>query len=985
MQPKFWLTTLLSLLFIPLLSAQIPANPIGLNPPGLKWRQINTDKVQVIFPTGLDSAGLRVANTVHYLWDHGNTSIGDQMHKVTILLQNQTIVPNGFVTVGPFRSEYYMTPPQFNCTTDWLDLLAIHEYRHVKQFGNSRHGLTKVAKSILGSWGWGGLMATALPRWFFEGDAVGTETALSRSGRGRMPSFDMEYRSLRVEGLHYGYEKASAGSLKDFVPDWYSLGYYLTTQARREYGADIWKKVVDDAVRYRGVFYPFSRNLKKHTGLTTKSLYQKTMSTLDRIWAIESLAKNKAASPTPIHSKRAKTVTQYTNPHQLANGKVIVEKRAYNEITGYYEIDTEGKEHLLTRPGVLFAPPNSTLSVQNNKLCWSEMGFDPRWSNQNFSVIVIYDLTTGKKRRLTHRTKYFAPALSHDGQRIVAVEANEQLQYQLVILDAQNGEVLQSLPNQGNWFLSFPRWTEDDQAIVMVAQKGEVNQLQRQLINTGNIEVLVAPTNQQITHPYSSGEDIYFSATFTGINNIFRVNQKTKQLFQVTDDLLGAFQPSVSTDGQQLLYSRFSAKGYQVIRNQLELQKQEPLAQLPPSDLHFYEPLVAQEGGSIFDKVPNESFDIKKFNKWSGLLNFHSWLPQFDPPLVGATLLSDNKFSTLSAAISGYYNLNDAEWSVVVGLTYAELYPFINLNYSHLNRSNNFYRFERSSEIDTLIYTNFYTESWSENRYTAGLALPLTLSKGNAFHRLNLNANYQYTPIDIAGNLDHPDNIRDTLTGSPQLLNDLAGIFRAPIEDTNLNIVDLRLRWQSLRRTAIQHLNPRWGLLVDARYRTVLGDQPIQADNLLIRADLYLPGIGRNHSLYINTAFQKMDILDNYRFSDFFVYPRGYDALLGDKNYKFGINYSFPIAYPDLALGSLAFLKRIKANIFYDQGWQKGGQPFNFDRTARSTGVELRIDFRAFRLLEIDLGVRYSYLLDQDRAPTGQVHQFDFLLISISE
>ncbi|GJM32370.1 MAG: hypothetical protein DHS20C18_13710 [Saprospiraceae bacterium] len=975
---------MLLFLFCTALSAQVPSNPIGLNPPGLKWRQINTDKVQVIFPVGLDSAGLRVANTVHYLWNHGNTSIGDKMHKVTILFQNQTVAPNGFVTVGPFRSEYNLTPSQFNCTTDWLDLLAIHEYRHVKQFGNSRHGLTQLAKSIFGSWGWGGFMAAALPRWYFEGDAVGAETALSKSGRGRMPSFDMEYRALRLNGIHYGYEKAGAGSLKDFVPDWYGLGYYLTTHARSRYGADIWEKVVADAVRYRGLFYPFSRNLKQHTGLTAKALYAETMATLDSIWQADPAKKNNTASPS-VNQKIKKTVTDYTNPHFLSDGSMVVEKRAYNEIPGYYQISQDGKETLLTRPGILFSPPNSTLSVQNNKLCWAELGFDPRWGNQNFSVIVTYDIPTKKKKRLSHRSKYFSPALSHDGKRIVAVEADEQMQYRLVILDAENGQLLQTLPNSGNWFLSFPRWMPKDQEIVMVAQKGEVNRLQIQSLHSGTTEILVAPTNQQLTHPFPSGEAIYFSATYTGVNNIFKVDRGSRHLYQVTDDLLGAFQPGLSADGRMLLYSSFNSQGYNIHRLELSAVQQKRWDQLPPFDIHFFEPLVEQEGGSIFTKIPNQQFPVNKFNKWSGLVNFHSWLPQLSPPLVGASILSDNKFGTMSGELSGYYNLNDNEWSAVAGLTYAELYPVINLNYSRINRSNNFYRFERSTAIDTLLFTNFYTEEWIENRYLAGLALPLNFSKGTLFHQLTLRANYQRTQLDVVGNLDNPGNIRDTLTGSAELLNNLQDIFRAPIQDVGLDILDLRIGWQSLRRRAIQNLNPHWGIVLDARYRTTIGTDQIQADNLLLRADAYLPGLGRNHSLYFNTFYQKMDILDNYRFSDFFVYPRGYNTLLGDENFKFGINYSFPIAYPDLALGSLAFIKRIKANIFYDQGWQKAGVPFSFDRTARSTGLELRLDFRAFRLLEIDLGVRYSYLLDEDRAPGGQVHQFDFLLISITQ
>jgi len=50
----------------------------------------------------------------------------------------------------------------------------------------------------------------------------------------------------------------------------------------------------------------------------------------------------------------------------------------------------------------------------------------------------------------------------------------------------------------------------------------------------------------------------------------------------------------------------------------------------------------------------------------------------------------------------------------------------------------------------------------------------------------------------------------------------------------------------------------------------------------------------------------------------------------------------------------------------------------------RSAGVELGFDFRAFRLLEVDLGIRYSYLLD-DRFIRDDRHRFDFFVVSISQ
>ena len=117
-------------------------------------------------------------------------------------------------------------------------------------------------------------MATALPRWYFEGDAVIAETSLTEGGRGRFPEFNMEYHTLVHEGIHYGYEKAGARSLKDYVPTWFPLGYNILSYGREKFGAGLWRDVVDDAVRYRGLTYAFSKSLDKRTGLRPSDMYE---------------------------------------------------------------------------------------------------------------------------------------------------------------------------------------------------------------------------------------------------------------------------------------------------------------------------------------------------------------------------------------------------------------------------------------------------------------------------------------------------------------------------------------------------------------------------------------------------------------------------------------------------------------------------------------------------------------------------------------
>ena len=64
-----------------------------------------------------------------------------------------------------------------------------------------------------------------MPPWFFEGDAVFTETLLSNAGRGRMPYFEGQYRALLLTGNSLNYEKNSAGSYKKLIPNIYNMGY----------------------------------------------------------------------------------------------------------------------------------------------------------------------------------------------------------------------------------------------------------------------------------------------------------------------------------------------------------------------------------------------------------------------------------------------------------------------------------------------------------------------------------------------------------------------------------------------------------------------------------------------------------------------------------------------------------------------------------------------------------------------------------------
>src|SRR5258707_14702753 len=92
----------------------------GDNPRSIKGKKLNTDTIRFIFPAGMDSQAQRVSSIVHYLAEHSSTNsssaglrsfaLGSQLHKINIVLQNQTTIANGYVGLGPFRSEFFLTP-----------------------------------------------------------------------------------------------------------------------------------------------------------------------------------------------------------------------------------------------------------------------------------------------------------------------------------------------------------------------------------------------------------------------------------------------------------------------------------------------------------------------------------------------------------------------------------------------------------------------------------------------------------------------------------------------------------------------------------------------------------------------------------------------------------------------------------------------------------------------------------------------------------
>src|SRR5687768_3539159 len=88
------------------------AQRFGGHPASTQWRQINTDTVRVIFPVGFEKQAADVVATAHALGYRTQPTLGDRLRKISIVLQPRTTVTNGYVALGPWRSEFMLTPNQ---------------------------------------------------------------------------------------------------------------------------------------------------------------------------------------------------------------------------------------------------------------------------------------------------------------------------------------------------------------------------------------------------------------------------------------------------------------------------------------------------------------------------------------------------------------------------------------------------------------------------------------------------------------------------------------------------------------------------------------------------------------------------------------------------------------------------------------------------------------------------------------------------------
>jgi hypothetical protein len=911
---------------------------MGNDPDGTTWSHISSSHFDVIFPDSIRDQGEHFSRLLNRVYIPASRSLSYLPRKVPVIMHPYNLQSNGMVVWAPSRMEIITTTPSNGYGQMWLEQLAIHEYRHVVQTDMMNRGFTRVLYYLMGE------QAVAFPSvlvkpWLMEGDAVATETALSYTGRGRMPSFSMGLRTISLGGLSYSYDKLLLGSLKDYVPNHYEYGYQMTAYGRYKYGEDLWSKIFAFAGNYPYTIFPLSIATKIYTGKFSKNFHKEAMYFLDSIWQRQQ--PQKLDKPVMLVNKNKFDFWQsvsYSYPVKLKGRYIFAQKSKLSRTPMLVKIDSNGDEEKVTVLGSV----SSRFTGKSDILYWTEIRAAIRWEQQNYSELWSYDTNTESVKRLTKKTAYFSPAVNVEGV-VAVVDKHVSGEQSIILLNKQHEKEQEIARFPVGQSIHELEWVSaQNLAVLHTANQG----LCIAMINTRNKEftTLLEPTYSEISGLRMSDSTLLFSSGYNGINNIYALNVQNKNIYQLSSAKYGAFDPVLDNSTHELVFSDYTTKGYKLSSLNADSLLWSKTNFDEPYQLPLAEHLSKLEHFKLDTaKLDTSTMAVKPYGKASHLFRFHSWSPFFymsqdlidgsaNNMGVGINLLSQNNLSTLIAEL-GYEHSPDFN-AVHASIKYTGWFPVFEVSGSYGTRYRSCYYLDGAPARQSLdLYGKINLKTY----------VPLRFNRGNIQNLLQ-----PYVQLQV-----NNDKIAEDSYSDPH----------------NNFSASIGLSGQTSTQMAARDIYPRWAaaITIDLQSAPLLEKY---SQKISISGQVSTPGILPNNSLSLYFGYEKQQV--PLLFSTKLRTPRGFSFSGG---YAFpeiksaSASYTFPLWYPDLNVFGLVYIKRLRVSMFGDFLVAKPDNSAYNSNLYASFGYEALVDFHAFRFPRpmLSMGWRHSHTKKQER------------------
>jgi hypothetical protein len=910
----------------------------GQDPASLKWVQIKTDRFKVIYPESYGQAGVDFAKSLDVAYSKLGSLFPQKKFRIPVIIHNYTTNSNGYVAWAPRRMEIYPTPEQNTIPLDPVKQLTIHELTHVLQMESLNKGFSRGLSLLFGEQIYGAV-AFLLPLWFFEGDAVFAESALTESGRGRSPSFQKQLKAISVEKNKLcKYDQIVSGSFREFIPDHYQSGYQIVAWAMAKHDPQVWNKMLNTTAKYPFTINPVNLSLMKTTGLRKKNLYREAFDTLKTIWTKDVDESKSVTYPQMNPAKRGKYINYYS-PVAAGTDSIIAVKTTFSDPPAFVLIKTvTGSEETIHIPGPVYP---WYISFGNHNLVWVETKNDPRWANREYSQIKIMDLKKKKIHTLSGKSRYLSAAISPDGQNIAASQNTADNRNSLVFIDVPTGKILIEVPSPGNAYLQRPQWSDDGMKITVISLTAEGEGILSFNTLTHEWRSLVSEGKNDLQSSFLRNDSLFFASSLSGTDNIY-LQTPDNRITAITNSKFGA--ADICMNNNKVIFSDYSSSGNNICSTGFP-----GVMALPDTLSGSSSFLINRFNIKTSDGENNNIYNPQPYRKLGHLFKFHSWMPFYadiqeiktDPATIrpGVTLLTQNHLSTLISTL-GYEYTEDKKNVFHTRITWQGWYPVFEseLDYGF---DPGIAKFGEEVENPSQIVPGI--------RFTNTVSVPLSYTSGRF---------YQYLRPSITSNY-HNDNIYIKEEGK---------------YDTRQNLISGRLYFTNYRRFAYRDIVPKWAQTIDLNYSFAPFDKTIYGTLLSLKCAFFFPGFLPNNAIKLRLE-KEIQKPEKFMYNSRISLPRGYDNIISRDLNFLSVDYIAPLVYPDLNIGSLLYIKRIRTSLFYDyakgtgntyyESTSGGLKPIVFHdymETFSSSGVELMADFHLFRIpYMISCGVQSAW------------------------
>ena len=532
--------------------------------PALNWHTLYTDHFEIHFHDGEKNLAHEVADISEHVHKKlSKTFNWTPKSRTQIVLTDRFDFSNGLAYPMPrnWMQLIVKAPDSFSSLGDydnWLELLIIHEYTHILHFDKA-NGIPLALRNVFGRFIF--LFPNLIqPPWLIEGLATHEETNYQRNtGRGQNSYYRMLMRLEVENGIK------PLRQINQPLVSWpmntsrYLYGVYFYKFISARYGKEKIQQLVEN---YSDNILPLAINSNSSETLGK---------TMDELWGEFKDYLNKEFSP-EIRAIRKKEVAANkqltrsgyfnTSPKTTPNGDVYFIQRDMQSEPRLMVIRKGEKEpHVITETQGRYFDIHPQAGIVVAEL--------DAYNNTNiFSDLYRIDINSGNKTKITNGGRYLYASWSPDGEKIVAVH-NTLSEHGLHLLD-RNGKLLKKLwQGRNKTVLGPPDWSPDGGKLVLSAWRPETGwNLELFDIKNSQWAPLTHSKNIETTPHFSAdGQEIIFSADYSGVFNLHRLNLASKSTTMISNVIGGAFSPVPASGNntenkQDVYYTAIGKNGF---------------------------------------------------------------------------------------------------------------------------------------------------------------------------------------------------------------------------------------------------------------------------------------------------------------------------------------------------------------------------------------------------------------------------------------